>query len=720
MSRNKVFNLAVLMCVLGWIGHPSAYGTDPDVTRAENWKPDFEEQPISVFDEGAPEDSDVAPAVNVSPLGEIDLHVKDLDLSRVLQLLSIQAQRNIVASRNVAGRVSADLYGVDFYEALDAILHPNGFGYQEKGNFIYIYTQQELAAIKDAERQLATRIVRLSYITAADAGTFVSPLLSPAGSIAVSGAPAAGFEASSGDGGANSFAHADTLVIRDFPENVAEIVETLKTLDVRPQQVLIEATILEASLTDNTELGVDLSVMADFRMSQFVDPLNIVDELVSGAVGPASGGGTGGGGHTSVGNAGSDTASVKLGIVNNDFAVFIQAMDTVRDVTVLANPKLLVLNRQRAKLLVGERKGYISTTATDTSTTQTVEFLELGTQLSVRPFVGDDDFIRLEIKPQISSGDVGLIGSFVVPQSNNQELTTNVMVRNGQTVILGGLFKESTTVNRRQVPFLGDVPILGTAFRGQDDSVVRSEYIFMVTPTIVKDKALYAAGDRAKDSVELITLGARESLLPFSRGKMTANHLRQAMRHMDAGDTRRALWSTNLALGLDQTSLEARRLKEQITGERIWYPTRSMLEDAIEKMEHEQLDAAAEQAEIIDPHVEAIDEVQPQAQQSAEQPAETDMPSAVVTEPAAQPTVEAQPVVEVQPVVEPQTTVAQPQSVQMVPQPQHVTAEDVTAMQQQQVDASQPTVNMLERINSWVPAADNAVTEVPVDDSVIE
>lgn len=595
MSRSKLLYLAVFVLALGWLSQSPAYGAGPASSGASAG------QPMSVFDEGG-QDADIAPAVSVSPLGEIDLHVKDLDLSKVLQLLSIQAQRNIVASRNVAGKVSADLYGVDFYEAMDAILHPNGFGYQEKGNFIYVYTQQELVAIQEAERQLSTKIVRLSYITAADASTFVSPLLSAAGSIAVSGAPAAGFEASSGDGGANSFAHADTLVIRDYPENVAEIVAVLKDLDQRPIQVLIESTILEATLTENNELGVDLSVMADFSMTQFADPLNIVDELVSGAVGAS-----GGAGHTSVGNSASTKASVKFGVVNDDFAVFIQAMDTVKDVTVLANPKLLVLNRQRAKLLVGERKGYISTTATDTSTTQTVEFLELGTQLSVRPFVGDDDFIRLEIKPEISSGDVGLLGSFVVPQSTNQELTTNVMVRNGQTVILGGLFKEATTVNRRQVPFLGDVPLLGAAFRGQDDLVNRSEYIFLVTPTIMKDKALYAAGDRALDSVELVKLGARESLLPFSRSKMTAGHIREAVKHMEAGDDRRALWSANMALGLDDTSYEARRLKEQITGSRKWYPERSMLNDAVKTMVNVQLEAAAANAELVEPDAGAID-----------------------------------------------------------------------------------------------------------------
>ena len=92
-------------------------------------------------------------AVEMDSFGKIDLAVKDLEIAKVLQLLSIQSQKNIVTSRNVSGTVSADLYGVSFHDALDAILSPNGFGYEEKGNFIYVYTAQELEERQQAARQ---------------------------------------------------------------------------------------------------------------------------------------------------------------------------------------------------------------------------------------------------------------------------------------------------------------------------------------------------------------------------------------------------------------------------------------------------------------------------------------------------------------------------------------------------------------------------------------
>jgi type II secretory pathway component HofQ len=104
--------------------------------------------------------------VEVGSLGQIDLQVKDLDVTDVLRLLSMQSKKNIIASRNVSGKVSANLFGVDFYQALDAILQPNGFGYREEGDFIYVYTKQELEEIEKANRKRVTEVIRCSRTTA--------------------------------------------------------------------------------------------------------------------------------------------------------------------------------------------------------------------------------------------------------------------------------------------------------------------------------------------------------------------------------------------------------------------------------------------------------------------------------------------------------------------------------------------------------------------------
>ena len=127
----------------------------------------------------APAKADKAPAdvnadaVKVGDDLVVDLHVNDEDLGNVLEMLSIQSQRNIVATKNVSARVTANLYSVTFKEALDAILHVNGFKYQEAGNFIYVYTKEEYDAMEQASRQRQAQVFQLNYINAVDASEFV-------------------------------------------------------------------------------------------------------------------------------------------------------------------------------------------------------------------------------------------------------------------------------------------------------------------------------------------------------------------------------------------------------------------------------------------------------------------------------------------------------------------------------------------------------------------
>ena len=536
--------------------------------------------------QGASADVPPGQEVEVGSFGQIDLHVKDLPLTKVLQLLSIQSRRNIVASREVSGKISADLYGVGFYEALNAILTTNGFGYEEKGNFIYVYTQQEIAARQEAQREIKTKVVRLNYITAADASAFVQPMLSSAGSISVSGEAADGMQPSLSDAGSNSYAHAERLVIHDYAENIEKIMSVVEQLDKRPKQVQIEATILQAELSEENAFGVDFALFTDLDVQDFTTPLGSVDELIDNT--PSAGTSGGGGAGTPTTGTEADP-TLKLGFLGSDAAVFIEALDTVTDTTVLARPQMLVLNRQRAELLVGGRVGFLSTTATDVSETQTVEFIETGTQLTVRPFVSDDGFVRLELRPTVTDATLREVSDTTIPDQTTQELTTNVMVRSGQTVVLGGLFKENTDVNRRQIPGVAEVPLLGDAFKGQSDTVSRSEVIFMIKPTIRKDEKLYAQARKAKADIELTRVGARDGLLPWANDRLTQSHMKKAYQYLRQGNEKKALWHTNLALHINPTLIEALRLKERISGKGTMVRDRGILEHAVDSMINEQM-----------------------------------------------------------------------------------------------------------------------------------
>jgi type IV pilus assembly protein PilQ len=601
VTANSKRWLGVFFCSVGFVCSTSALGVegDSEVVPGDPIDPPalFE---TSSNDEQLPQGQQV----EVGAFGQIDLHVKDLDLTKVLQLLSIQSQRNIIASRNVAGTVSADLYGVDFYEALDAILHTNGFGYREKGQFIYVYTTEEIAQLEDENREMVYEIVRLNYITAADASAFASTLLSPNGSIALSvPSKIKGFQPTLSNGGANNSAHQDTLVIRDYAENVEQVLAVIEKLDTRPRQVLVEATILQARLTEANAFGVDFAVFADLNLTDFTTPLGAVDELITGT-GPNGVFNSGSAAATSPGNVSAGTSSIKLGFVGSDAAVFVRALDSVTDTTVLAKPQVLVLNRQKVDLLVGARLGYLSTTATQTANTQTVEFLDVGTQLTLRPFISDDDFVRMELRPSVSDGSTSLVGGFVIPDTTTQEIITNVIIRSGQTVVLGGLFKEDTAIGRTNVPGLGNLPVVGGAFKGQDDTITRSEIIFMIKPTIQKDEDLTRMADSVSEDIEDVRLGIRKGLLPWSRTKLTSKYVTDAMQYMKDGNNDKALWSLDKALYLDPTMNAALQLKEQITGEKVYYYDRSILKKAVDSKIDDELKARTDEptdADVFEP-----------------------------------------------------------------------------------------------------------------------
>ncbi len=551
----------------------------------------------NAFDEDAMfgDDVGVGPDVSVDKYDLVDLHVNDEDLGRVLQLLSIHSQRNIIASKNVAATITADLYGVTFYDALDAILHVNGYGYIEQGNFIYVYTSEEIDTLEQSLRKRVTKVITLDYLNAIDAAEFVSQLLSADGGTIKTSVPTTDFGINdSSPVGADSYAAGARLVIFDFEENVEAIIELIDELDTKPVQVLVEATILQTSLTEDNAFGVDFSILNNIDFADFAGsggPLSVVNGLVEGISEIAGGGevnapnssnGNGAGINSNYGNVGG-SSTLKAGIVNEDVAVFLRLLDEVTDVTVVSNPKILTLNRQPARVLVGTRVGYLNTTTTETSTSQTVEFLDTGTQLALRPFVAENGMIRLELKPQVSNftlrETVGSNGSPVtIPDEETTEMVTNVMVRDSQTVVLGGLFTETTTATRRQVPFFGDIPVIGAAFRGHEDNTRRSEIIFMITPSIVNDTDAALAGDRANDYMTYQQDSARRGLLPWSRERRSAQLLIRARELANEGDTERALHLINRALRLHPQNARARAMKAQISGEDVVVPSKSLLD----------------------------------------------------------------------------------------------------------------------------------------------
>lgn len=538
----------------------------------------------------APGKGDDDSKVKVSEHNTFTLQLNDEELSNVLKLISIQTQKNIVASKNVTGKVTASLYNVTFDEAMSAILHVNGFTYMTNGNFIYVYTQEEYKQIEASLKKRIAKVIKLNYLNSDDAREFVTPLLSKDGGEIKTNPKTKDF--SIGDNapvGADSNALGATLVVIDFEENITAIEDLIKQIDTRPAQVLVEATILQTALNEANAFGVDFSIIGDIDFLDFArigGPLSAVNNLIKGGDGTSNGfspgDNRGGGVVSNPGNTGGP-GTMKIGLTWNDVSVFLRLLDQVTDTTILSNPKILALNRQPARVLVGKRVGYLNTTSTETSTTQSVEFLDTGTQLYFRPFVSSEGEIRMELKPQVSAAEIRNVtdangAAVTIPDEVTQELVTNVNVKDGQTVVLGGLFTENTSFTRRQVPFLGDLPIVGAAFRGNEDSTNRAEIIFLITPSIVTDTMIAATAERAGADIERLRAGNRQGLLPWSQDRMTSALNVEAERLAQEGNYDAALHKIQRSLSLKPNQPEAFRLRERITGMREHWPNPSLLD----------------------------------------------------------------------------------------------------------------------------------------------
>ncbi|HUO08478.1 MAG TPA: secretin and TonB N-terminal domain-containing protein [Phycisphaerae bacterium] len=521
--------------------------------------------------------------VNVGVDGIVEqFNAQDLDINSALHFLSLQSHRNIIASKDVKGTVTANLYNVTFQEALDALLKPNGFDYIEKGNFIYVYTTKELEEIRKRDRHTANRIFRLHYVNAADALALIKPMLSSSGTTALTPAEISGLPTGATDTGGMNNADDDTLVINDFPENLSDIEHALKDIDVRPKQVLIESTILNAQLTDQNALGVDFVSLSGVNFANLLTGgLTNNSSASSGSSSSSSSGSTISGPNSiantfttaTQGHVSTDFASqvpsggLSVGFLSNNFSFFVRALESVTDTTVIANPKILALNKQKGEVHIGGELGYITTTTSTTTSQQTVQFIDTGTKLIFRPFIGDDGYVRMEIHPEESTGSIDAKG---VPQTNTTEVTSNVMVKDGRTVVIGGLFSEATTASRGQVPIIGNIPILGVPFRQTNDNTVRTETIILITPHIINDDtALYEESQKESEDVTRMMLGARSGLQPWGRDRIAQFWYSRARDSADKGDKEKATMYTDWALNTNPRFIEAIKLREQLTNQRV-------------------------------------------------------------------------------------------------------------------------------------------------------
>ena len=525
---------------------------------------------------------------------------KDMRIQDALQFLAARYKRNIVPSSKVDGMITVtNLYDVTFDEALNGILG-YGFKYEQKGNFIKVYTAEEHKMIRDDTDRMVYEVFTLYYITAAEAQTLVTPVLSGVGNAKIAASTAAEKNISGGGGaslgsggGGDTMALHDTIVIYDYPENIEEAAKVLKSLDIRPKQVLVEATILAVVLTEGMELGVDWNLAAGVSLSGTAATADMQSgdtiSRGSGAVSPIGslkdGAITAGTPIETFGFATQGGDGLRLGITTGDVRVFVTALESVTDTTVLANPKILAVNKQEGMVQIGATLGYRSSTSIGqggVATKGEVQFKPVGTVLTFRPYIGNDGYIRMDIYPKDSSA---ILDDDGVPQETTTEVRTNIIVKDGGTVVIGGLFRDVITTTRSQVPLLGDIPIIGGLFRKTNDSVRREEVIVLLTTHIIEEPS-EVDGEARADDIRRKRFGAKDELQEIGRAKRAENSYAKAAKAYLEGDNDSAMHDLGVTLRLRPSYLEALRLKERIIAETS--------PDEVEKMERIMLEAIDE------------------------------------------------------------------------------------------------------------------------------
>lgn len=479
---------------------------------------------------------------------------KDSNIRDGLRLLAALCKKNIIPTAGVDGPLTVSrLYNVTFEEAMDAILG-FGFKYEQVGGFVRVYTAEQYKKMKEDPERMIFRVITLYYLTADEAVKLVTPVLSGAASARVQATSAAEKNISSGEGslggsaGGNTPANQDMIVIYDYPENIQRAEAIIREVDTRPQQVLIEATIMSARLTEETQFGIDWNLLTGTPITGF----------------PATINGYGTKAQTSGFGATPGSRGLTIGFSADNVQAIITALETVTDTTVLANPKILAVNKQEGIVYIGRKIGYqAQTTQTQTSTTQSVEFLETGTRLAFRPYIGNDGYIRMDIYPKDSDGTLKANN---IPDETSTELKTNVVVKDGETVVIGGLFRDNVTKSRSQVPLLGNLPLVGGLFRGQTDTVGREEVIVILTPHII-DEPGEVRGDERVEDIRRKREGSMDGLQGVDSAKWAEEAYARAAKNYLEGDIEKAVFNLKLALMIRPTYLEALRLRERIIAE---------------------------------------------------------------------------------------------------------------------------------------------------------
>ncbi|MDP2906044.1 MAG: secretin N-terminal domain-containing protein [Candidatus Omnitrophota bacterium] len=471
---------------------------------------------------------------------------KDADIQNVLKIISYKSGVNIISSPDVTGVVSIRLVNVPWEEALDAILSTHNFGYEwindkiimvgsleklslkkkarleERSQEKKIELEEKKASLEISAREnkdavenlpLDTQAFVLNFSKADEIKTAVQNLISARGKIMLE-------------------PRTNTLIITDSKANLAKIEEIIKKLDRMTPQVLIEAKIIETTLGNAEKLGIDWTLRITARgasrpitwpymanakgVQQDYLPLAQSPSTLERTTTSQTDAQTG----NIINTTSTETLFHKLvngfpevpsnlftfGTLNfTEMAAVMEILAQRTDSKILSNPRIVTLNNREAKILVGSIvpiPNYEYSKDTGTRVVSGYTDQEIGVGLSVIPNINERDYITLNVRPTIDQiiGYTGPNNERPIISTRNAE--TNVMIKDGQTLVIGGLISEKKTKYKKKIPILGDIPGLDFLFSKKEDTIERTELLIFISPHIIREGDFREANLKETEKIE--------------------------------------------------------------------------------------------------------------------------------------------------------------------------------------------------------------------------
>ena len=419
------------------------------------------------------------------PEQKISLDFEHAQIVPIFMLLGQVGGYNVVVHPSVAGTITLKLKDVPWKQALNILLKTFSLGKKIDGNVMTIAPlsqfekwAREKEKMKEATQtseELAQEVIKLNYAAASDVTDYINnaKLLSPRGNITTD-------------------KRMNTLIIKDIPSQIDKVKKLVSIIDVAKPQVMIEAQIVEVSSNYTQNLGVRWGGSASFADAGSANPQKF-DFSVNTPVATAGPGVTGGSnlGSTSSSSSSSTTSGASpagagmftLGTANSiALNLSIEALEQTEEAKTIANPKVLTIDNESATIMSGQSIPVQTTTAAGTTT----QFVNANLNLTVTPRITPNGYVMLQVNA--SNDNLGTL----TPQGyaiDKKNVTTQALVQNGQTLVLGGIFKNSTNTSTSGIPLLSKIPILGWLFKTrQINGPNRDELLILITPRIVQNQ----------------------------------------------------------------------------------------------------------------------------------------------------------------------------------------------------------------------------------------